>query len=154
MYFYNNNSKHLCKTQAKHLENLLVFRLCNKNFSKFYTLLYYCGWLKFRGVPIFVVFVEGSIHEFQIFWMNYEKKILWRVPWILNPQKCHFCSIHENWYPRIESHPQYSDKLYSIPITTLTKLQFLFVNSSFLACQCFVSLLKLNFVSSGHPHKC
>ena len=25
----------------------------------------YCGWLNFRGVPIFVVFVEGSIHEFQ-----------------------------------------------------------------------------------------
>ena len=25
----------------------------------------YCGWLKFRGVPIFVVFVDGPIHEFQ-----------------------------------------------------------------------------------------
>ena len=25
----------------------------------------YCGWLNFRGVPIFVVFVEGSIHGFQ-----------------------------------------------------------------------------------------
>ena len=25
----------------------------------------YCGWLKFRGVTIFVVFVEGPIHEFQ-----------------------------------------------------------------------------------------
>ena len=25
----------------------------------------YCGWLNFRGVPIFVVFVEGSTHEFQ-----------------------------------------------------------------------------------------
>ena len=25
----------------------------------------YCGWLNFRGVPIFVVFVEGPIHEFQ-----------------------------------------------------------------------------------------
>ena len=22
----------------------------------------YCGWLKFRGVPIFVVFVEGPIN--------------------------------------------------------------------------------------------
>ena len=25
----------------------------------------YCGWLNFRGVPISVVFVEGSIQEFQ-----------------------------------------------------------------------------------------
>ena len=24
----------------------------------------YCGWLNFRGVPIFVVYVEGPIHEF------------------------------------------------------------------------------------------
>ena len=25
----------------------------------------YYGWLNFRGVPIFVVFVVGPIHEFQ-----------------------------------------------------------------------------------------
>ena len=29
-----------------------------------YTLKTYCGWLKFRGVPIFMVFMEGPIHEF------------------------------------------------------------------------------------------
>ena len=27
--------------------------------------VWYCGWFKFRGVPIFVVFMEGPIHEFQ-----------------------------------------------------------------------------------------
>ena len=27
--------------------------------------MWYCGWHKFRGVPIFVVFVEGPIHEFK-----------------------------------------------------------------------------------------
>ena len=53
----------------------------------------YCGWLIFRGVLIFVVFVEGTIHEFQCpgncnilheLW----KKILW--PWILNPANVSF----------------------------------------------------------------
>ena len=34
--------------------------LQNENFRTIY-----CGWLKFRGVPIFVVSVEGPIHEFQ-----------------------------------------------------------------------------------------
>ena len=53
----------------------------------------YCGWLKFRGVPIFVVFVEGPIHEFQYPWNGnflYElwKKILW--PQILNPTNVSF----------------------------------------------------------------
>ena len=47
-----------------------------------------CGRLKFRGVPIFVVFVEGLIHIFQYPWNGnflYElwTKILW--PRILNP---------------------------------------------------------------------
>ena len=48
----------------------------------------YSGWLKFRGVPIFVVFMEGPIHEFKYprnFNFLYEllNKILW--PRILNP---------------------------------------------------------------------
>ena len=47
----------------------------------------YCRWLNFRGAPIFVVFVEGPIHEFEYPWISdfqYElwRKILW--PWILN----------------------------------------------------------------------
>ena len=38
-----------------------------------------CGWLKFRGVPIFVVLVEGPIQEFQypgisVLCMIYERK--------------------------------------------------------------------------------
>ena len=45
----------------------------------------YSGWLNFRGVLIFVVFVEGSIHEFQY------------------PRNCNF--LYELWrkipYPRI-----------------------------------------------------
>ena len=60
---------------------------------KFDTEQKYCGWLKFRGVPIFMVFVEGPIHEFQ-YQRNgnilYElwKKILWRR--ILNPKNVSF----------------------------------------------------------------
>ena len=51
----------------------------------------YCGWLKFRGVPIFVVFVEGAIHEFQYpqngnFLHELWKKILW--PRNFEPHKC------------------------------------------------------------------
>ena len=53
----------------------------------------YCGWLKFRGVPIFVVFVEGPNHEFQYprngnFLYELWKKILW--PQILNPTNVSF----------------------------------------------------------------
>ena len=59
----------------------------------------YCGWLKFHGVLIFVVFVGGSIHEFHYPWKGnflYElwKKILWpqilnltNVSFLFNPQK-------------------------------------------------------------------
>ena len=53
----------------------------------------YCGWLKFRWVPIFVVFVEGPNHEFQYprngnFLYELWKKILW--PRILNPTNVSF----------------------------------------------------------------
>ena len=53
----------------------------------------YCGWLKFCGVPIFVVFVEGPFHEFQYprksnFQYELLKKILW--PQILNPTNVSF----------------------------------------------------------------
>ena len=36
----------------------------HKNMTSFLNYIY-CGWLKFRGVPVFVVFNEGLIHEFQ-----------------------------------------------------------------------------------------
>ena len=48
----------------------------------------YCGWLNFRGVPIFVVFVEGSTHEFQYPRNGDFLYELWReilCPRILNP---------------------------------------------------------------------
>ena len=53
----------------------------------------YCGWLNFRGVPIFVVFVEGAIHEFQYqrisdFLYEKRRKILWSR--ILNPRNVSF----------------------------------------------------------------
>ena len=53
----------------------------------------YCGLRNFRGVPIFVVFVEGAIHEFQYQRISdflYEKwrKILWSR--ILNPTNVSF----------------------------------------------------------------
>ena len=53
----------------------------------------YCGWLKFRGVPIFVIFVEGPVHEFQCprnsnFLYEFWKKTLW--PRILNPTNVSF----------------------------------------------------------------
>ena len=59
----------------------------------------YCGWLKFHGVPIFVVFVEGHIHKFQYsrnanFLYELWKKILWPQSW--TPRMCQFCSINEN----------------------------------------------------------
>ena len=51
-----------------------------------YTL--YCGWLNFRGLLIFVVFVESLIHEFQCpkngdVLFDLERKGLWSQ--ILNP---------------------------------------------------------------------
>ena len=53
----------------------------------------YCGWLKFRGVPIFLVFVEGSNHDFQYlrngnFLYELWTKILW--PQILNSTNMSF----------------------------------------------------------------
>ena len=61
-----------------------------------------CGWHHFRGVPIFVVFVEGPIHEFlyprisnflyELYWKYYGHEF-----W--TPSMCHFPSIHGNWYP-------------------------------------------------------
>ena len=55
--------------------------------------LRYCGWLKFCQVPIFVVLVEGPIHELQYPWNGnvlYELwiKILW--PQNLNPTNVSF----------------------------------------------------------------
>ena len=65
----------------------------------------YRGWLKFFGVPIFVVFEEGMIKEFQYPWNGNFLYELWKnwkyyghgfwTPWIGR-----FCLIHENWYPR------------------------------------------------------
>ena len=53
----------------------------------------YCWWLKFRGVPIFMVFVEGPIYEFQYprksnFLYELWKKLLW--PRMLNPSNVSF----------------------------------------------------------------
>ena len=51
----------------------------------------YSEWVNFLGVPVFVFFVEGPIHEFQIpqeiviFSMNYEGKYM----------------DHEFWTPRM-----------------------------------------------------
>ena len=65
----------------------------------------HCGWLNFCGVPIFIVFVEGSIHEFQylriisdFLYKLWRKKLLPRIlnstnvsfsfnPWKLEPTK-------------------------------------------------------------------
>ena len=53
----------------------------------------HCGWLNFRGVPIFVVFVEGPVHEFKYprnsdFLYELWRKILW--PRISNPMNVWF----------------------------------------------------------------
>ena len=52
----------------------------------------YCGWLKFRGVPIFVVLwrvqsTNSKTHEMVTFYMNYERK---HWPRILNPTNVSF----------------------------------------------------------------
>ena len=52
-----------------------------------------CGWLNFRAVPIFVVFMEGTIHELQFprisdFLHELWRKILWSR--ILNPMNVSF----------------------------------------------------------------
>ena len=58
----------------------------------------YYGWLKFRWVPIFVVFLEGPIHELQYqrnseFLMNYEQNTVTTnfephdVSFLFNPRK-------------------------------------------------------------------
>ena len=39
-----------------------------------------------------------STQEMVIFCMNYERKYYGHEFW--TPGMCHFCSIHENWYPR------------------------------------------------------
>ena len=57
------------------------------------TLKGYCGWLNFRWIPIFMVFVEGPIHEFQYPWISYFLCELWRkilMPRILNPTNMSF----------------------------------------------------------------
>ena len=51
----------------------------------------YCGWLNFRGVPIFVVFVEGPVHEFQCQRKSHFLYELWRkILWLTNfePRQC------------------------------------------------------------------
>ena len=62
-------------------------------------IFWYCGWLNFRWVPIFMVFVEGPNHEFQCqrisdFLNELWRKILWpqilnhmNVSILFNPQK-------------------------------------------------------------------
>ena len=52
-----------------------------------------CEWFNFRGVPIFVVFVEGPIYEFKYprnseFLYELWRKILWQR--ILNPTNASF----------------------------------------------------------------
>ena len=44
-------------------------------------------------------------HKLVIFCMNYEGKYYGHEFW--TQRMCHFRSIHENWYPRKYSHPQY-----------------------------------------------
>ena len=41
---------------------------------------------------------NSSTHEMVIFCMNYERKYYGHEIW--TPRMSHFCSIHENWYPR------------------------------------------------------
>ena len=58
-----------------------------------YLMLNSCGWLNFRGVPIFVVFLESLINEFQyprndVLLYELWRKKLW--PWILNPTNVWF----------------------------------------------------------------
>ena len=54
-------------------------------------LLKYCGWLNFRGVPIFMVFVEGPIHKFQ-YPQNFQYELWRKILWlrILNPMNVSF----------------------------------------------------------------
>ena len=83
--------------------------LCTSNISRYFLdfvlrilcvlllNLRYCGWLNFRRVPIFVVFVEGPIHEsttheITIFCLNCEGKCY------VHQWMCDVYSIHENWY--------------------------------------------------------
>ena len=44
-----------------------IIRMCQLSslIFSFVANMFYCGWLNFRGLPIFMVFVEGQIHIFK-----------------------------------------------------------------------------------------
>ena len=70
IHFYSEHLKYIIANQKVTVLNgwlmymldlILPLLICCSKLSRYM----YCGWLKFRVVPIFVVFVEGQIHEFQ-----------------------------------------------------------------------------------------
>ena len=107
-WFKTSISRHFClylRLGCPFLYRLLLFST-------------YCGWLKLGWVPIFVVVVEGSIHEFQYprndnFLNKYVRQ--YYGPGFWNQRMCHFCSIHENWYRWKLSHPHYFAIVYPYP---------------------------------------
>ena len=71
--------------------------------------LLYCGWLKFRGVPIFMVFVEGQIHEFQYPRNGNFLYELWKWPQVLSSTNVSFLFNPRKLVPtKIICHPQYA----------------------------------------------
>ena len=61
---------------------------------------YQFSWFSWR-----VWSTNSSANEIANFCMNYEGKYYGHKFW--TPRMRDFCSIHENWYPRKLSHPQY-----------------------------------------------
>ena len=86
-----------CRTFRRVIQRYCFHRYLCFHCVFFIWFFVYCEWLKFRGVPIFVVFMEGPIHEFQYpqnfnFCMLYESK--YRVHEFWTSRMCHF------FYPR------------------------------------------------------
>ena len=58
-------------SESNYIRNVNTVRWESRKYRHFYKWKLtkgnpkYCGWLNFREVPIFVVFVEGPVHEFK-----------------------------------------------------------------------------------------
>ena len=93
----------------------------------------YCGWLHFRGVPIFLVFVEGSIHEFQypqISDFRYElwRKILWSR--ILSPTNASFTFNPQKLVPTKIKPSTVADKVFMVMSRPKSKVYYCFIKLS------------------------
>ena len=64
-YLGEEKSEHNNDTKLWRTKNRKYFFFQKRTKIDISNKIKYCEWLYFRGVPIFVVFVEGPIHEYK-----------------------------------------------------------------------------------------